>query len=236
MLALVRRNDSTIRESFEFHRDMVHSNIVIHLGVYDDKEMTNKEVPSWAIHRRLYDWLLGFATTSVAPVVLFLVALVEAFLPFVPPDALLIPMCLGNRKKSAFFAVISIIGSVLGAIVGYVLIAPFVAGGAEWIWGADKITVAVEGFEKWGSIYVFIAALTPVPFFALTAAAGVAKLNFAMFLLVCVVGRSLRYGMEAWIIFWIGPTAKVFIEKWFNLLTIVVCIVVVAGWALTKLF
>ena len=233
MLALVRGNDSTIRESFEFHRDMVHPNIVIQWGVYDGTEMTNKEVPTWAIHRRLYDWVLKFATTSLAPVVLFFVALVEAFLPFVPPDALLIPMCLGNRKKSAFFAVISIIGSVLGAMVGYFLIASFIAGGAEWFFGAEAITAMIEEFDQRGSTYVFIAALTPIPFFVLTTAAGVAKLNFAMFLVACVVGRSLRYGMEAWIVWWIGPAAKVFIEKWFNLLTIVVCIVVVAGWALT---
>ena len=171
-------------------------------------EMTIKDVPSWAIHRRLYDWLLRFATTSVAPVVLFFVALIEAFLPFVPPDALLIPMCLGNRKKSAFFAVISIVGSVLGALVGYFMIASFVASGAEWIFGADAITAMVEEFDQRGSAYVFIAALTPIPFFVLTTAAGVAKLNFAMFLLACVVGRSLRYGMEAWIVWWIGQPAK----------------------------
>ena len=114
-------------------------------------EMTIKDVPSWAIHRRLYDWLLRFATTSVAPVVLFFVALIEAFLPFVPPDALLIPMCLGNRKKSAFFAVISIVGSVLGALVGYFMIASFVASGAEWIFGADAITAMVEEFDQRGS-------------------------------------------------------------------------------------
>ena len=195
--------------------------------------MTNKKVPSWAVHRRLYDWLLGFATTSVAPVALFFVALVEAFLPFVPPDALLLPMCLGNRKKAAFFAVISIIGSVLGAMVGYFIIASFVAGGAEWIFGAEAIEAMVSEFDKRGSTYVFIAALTPVPFFVLTTAAGVAKLNFVMFLIACVVGRSLRYGTEAWIVWWIGPAAKVFIDKWFNWITIIACIVVVAGWMLT---
>ena len=195
--------------------------------------MTYKAVPSWAIHRRLYDWLLGFATSSVAPVALFFVAFVEAFLPFVPPDALLLPMCLGNRKKSAFFAVISIVGSVIGAMIGYFLIASFVAGGAEWIFGAEAITAMVEEFEQRGSTYVFIAALTPIPFFVLTTAAGVAKLNFAMFLVACVVGRSLRYGMEAWIVWWIGPAAKTFIEKWFNLITIIACIVIIAGWVMT---
>ena len=139
-------------------------------------------------------------------------------------------MCLGNRKKSAFFAVISIVGSVLGALVGYFMIASFVASGAEWIFGADAITAMVEEFDQRGSAYVFIAALTPIPFFVLTTAAGVAKLNFAMFLLACVVGRSLRYGMEAWIVWWIGQPAKKFIEKWFNIITIIACATIVLGW------
>ena len=81
---------------------------------------------------------------------------------------------------------------------------------------------------------MFIAALTPVPFFALTTAAGVAKLNFAMFLAACIVGRSLRYGIEAGIVWWIGEPAKVFIEKWFNLITIVACVVILVGWIILK--
>jgi len=55
-------------------------------------------------------------------------------------------------------------------------------------------------------------------------------LNFAMFLLACVVGRSLRYGMEAWIVWWIGQPAKQFIEKWFNIITIIACATIVLGW------
>jgi hypothetical protein len=49
-----------------------------------------------------------------------------------------------------------------------------------------------------------------------------------------VIGRSLRYGIEAGIVWWIGDAAKTFLEKWFNLITIVVCVVVVIGWALMK--
>jgi len=192
--------------------------------------MEQQTIPTWAIHRRLYEWVLGFAATPMAPLVLFAIAFVEAFMPFVPPDALLIPMCLEKRKKSAMFAVISVVGSVAGAMVGFFIIASLISGGAEWIFGEEQIEAVVAEFGVRGHLWVFVAALTLVPFFAITTAAGVAELNFGMFLAACVVGRSLRYGLVAGIVWWIGQPAKVFIEKWFNLVTIVVCILVALGW------
>jgi len=199
------------------------------------RQMSQETISKWAIHHRLYEWVLGFASKPIAPFVLFGIAFVEAFVPFVPPDALLIPMCLEKRQKSALFAVIAIIGSVTGAMIGYFVIASFIASGTQWAFGAETIEHIVSEFDKRGTSYVFIAALTPVPFFALTTAAGVAKLHFGMFLAACVIGRSLRYGIEAGIVWWIGEAAKLFIEKWFNAITIVACVVIVAGWVVLEL-
>lgn len=192
--------------------------------------MKQQVIPSWALHRRLYEWVLGFAATPMAPVVLFCIAFVEAFMPFVPPDALLIPMCLEKRKKSALFAAISVVGSVAGAMVGFFVIASLVAGGTEWIFGKEQIEAVVAEFGVRGQLWVFVAALTPIPFFALTTAAGIAELNFWLFLTACLVGRSLRYGIEAGIVCWIGERAKIFIEKWFNLITILVCVLAAFVW------
>ncbi len=192
--------------------------------------MEQETIPTWAIHRRLYEWALGFAKTPIAPVALAFIAFVEAFMPFVPPDALLIPMCLEKRNKSALFAVISIVGSVAGALVGFFIIASLISSGAGWFIGEEQIQPIVDEFEVRGQLWVFVAALTPAPFFILTAAAGVAKLNFGLFIVACIVGRTIRYGLEATIVWWIGDRAKTFIEKWFNFVTIVACILVAAGW------
>ena len=197
--------------------------------------MNEETIPTWAIHRRLYEWILSFAATTIAPVILFVIAVIEAFMPFVPPDVLLIPMCVEKRAKSAIFALLAISGSVLGALVGYFVIASFVGSGTEWVLGADKIEMVVSEFEKRGSAYVFIAALTPVPFFALTTAAGIAKLNFGVFLAACIIGRSLRYGLEALITYKFGQQAKFFIDKWFNTITILVCVLGLAVWYLSTL-
>ena len=192
--------------------------------------MEQETIPTWAIHRRLYEWVLGFAKTPIAPAALAVIAFVEAFMPFVPPDALLIPMCLEKRNKSALFAAIAVIGSVAGAMVGFFIIASIISSGAGWFIGEDQIQPIVDEFEVRGQLWVFVAALTPFPFFLLTAAAGVAKLNFGIFLAACIVGRIIRYGLEATIVWWIGDRAKIFIEKWFNLVTIVACLLVAVGW------
>ena len=197
--------------------------------------MNEETIPTWAIHRRLYEWILSFAASTIAPVILFIIAVIEAFMPFVPPDVLLIPMCVEKRAKSTIFALLAITGSVLGALVGYFVIASFIGSGAEWVLGADKIEIVVSEFEKRGSAYVFIAALTPVPFFALTTAAGIAKLNFGVFLAACIIGRSLRYGLEALITYKFGQRAKLFIDKWFNTITILVCVLGLAIWYLSTL-
>ena len=197
--------------------------------------MNEETISTWAIHRRLYEWILSFAATTIAPVILFVIAVIEAFMPFVPPDVLLIPMCVEKRAKSAIFALLAITGSVLGALIGYFVIASFVGSGAEWVLGAEKIEMVVSEFEKRGSAYVFIAALTPVPFFALTTAAGIAKLNFGVFLTACIIGRSLRYGLEALITYKFGQQAKLFIDKWFNTITILVCVLGLAVWYLSTL-
>ncbi len=197
--------------------------------------MNEETIPTWAIHKRLYDWILSFAATTIAPVILFVIAVIEAFMPFVPPDVLLIPMCVEKRAKSAIFALLATTGSVLGALIGYFVIASFVGSGAEWVLGAEKIEMVVSEFEKRGSAYVFIAALTPVPFFALTTAAGIAKLNFGVFLAACIIGRSLRYGLEALITYKFGQQAKLFIDKWFNTITILVCVLGLAVWYLSTL-
>ena len=96
-------------------------------------------------------------------------------------------------------------------------------GGAEWILSESRMEELIVKFSEHGNMYVFIAAVTVVPFFALTTVAGVAELDILQFLLVCIAGRFLRYGIEAAIIMWMGKDAKEFIEKRFNVISIVVC-------------
>lgn len=186
-------------------------------------------VPRWALHRRLYDWILGFSHHPRATWVLAGMGFVEAFCPFVPPDALLVPMCLGNRRRCARFAAVAAAGSLVGAFVGYA-IGALAVGLGESLVGADRITWLEGEFAVRGTAYVFIAAVTPVPFHLLTITSGVAGLSILPFFLACLVGRSLRYGLVALVFWWLGPRAVPLIDRWFNWLCIAVTVLVVALW------
>ena len=63
------------------------------------------------LHRRLYDWVLHWAETPYAIWALALLALAESSFFPIPPDVLLIAMCLGARERAWKFAAICSVAS-----------------------------------------------------------------------------------------------------------------------------
>ncbi len=193
-------------------------------------------VSRWAIHRRLYDWVIGFAHHPRATLALFILAFAESSFFPVPPDVLLGPLCLGNRRKSLWFATITTLASVLGAFLGYAIghwaieIALLIPGLTQ-----DRIDWLAGEFNTRGQMYVFIAALTPIPFKLITITAGFAQMNLLIFTVACVVGRGARFFAVAGLFWLVGPKALPFIDRWFNLLSIVFIILLVGGIFLIKL-
>ncbi|MFV1964431.1 MAG: YqaA family protein [Pirellulaceae bacterium] len=198
-------------------------------------EAAPSPVPRWAIHRRMYDWVLSFAHHKHSSTALFLFSFMESSFFPIPPDVLLGPLCLGHRQRSLWFATICTMGSVLGAFLGYAIgfgalwLAYMIPGVTE-----EKVAWLSNEFAARGQWYVLIAALTPIPFKLLTITAGAASMNMAVFTLACVVGRSARFFGVA-VLFWlVGPKALPLIDKYFNLLCIVFVVLLVGGFAMLK--
>jgi membrane protein YqaA with SNARE-associated domain len=191
--------------------------------------------------RRLYDWVLHWATTPYAIPALFLLSFAESSFFPIPPDVLLIAMCIGNVAKSYRFALWCSIASVLGGIAGY--------GIGAFFWNIDAVSgffyrfaFSPETFAHVGDLYkrydfwiVFIAAFTPIPYKVITITAGVFGTNFLMFVFASVVGRSARFFLVAWLFKRYGPPIKEFIERRFALVTIVGTLLLVGGFAAIKL-
>jgi membrane protein YqaA with SNARE-associated domain len=69
--------------------------------------------------KRLYVWMVGWAHTKWGlPVMLGVSFADSSFFP-VPPDPLLIAMCLGNRRKALLYGALCTLASVLGGILGW---------------------------------------------------------------------------------------------------------------------
>ncbi len=67
-----------------------------------------------------------------------------------------------------------------------------------------------------------------------TLAAGAFKINFPIFVLASLVSRSARFFIVAALIYKFGGPIKVFIEKYFNLLSIIFIVLLFAGFVLVK--
>ena len=71
--------------------------------------------------RRLYDWTLSLAGDRRAPWALAVVSFVESSVFPIPPDVLLIPMVMAERRRAWAFAAICTIASVAGGFAGYAI-------------------------------------------------------------------------------------------------------------------
>ena len=188
--------------------------------------------------RNLYDWVLTWAEHRYASFALFVMAFAEASFFPIPPDVLLLAMAMGAPNKAIRFAAICTLGSVLGGITGYAM---------GWgLWGVldsyfyqyvpgfnEALFIRLaESFSDNTFSAIFAAGFTPIPFKVFTIAAGAALVPFGIFVLGAVASRALRYGLLAALIMWFGPTIKVWIDKYFNILTIVATVLLVGGFVL----
>jgi membrane protein YqaA with SNARE-associated domain len=190
------------------------------------------------IVRKLYDWVLHWAETRYAVPALFLLAFTESSFFPVPPDVLLITLAVAIPRKSFRYAGICTIGSVLGGMLGYVI-------GLELIetigmpilifYGAlDKYEYIQALYQKYDAWAVGVAGFTPIPYKVFTIAAGAFKINFPVFVLASIAGRAGRFFLVAALIYRFGPSIKVFIDKYFNLLTVIFFALLVIGFLIIR--
>ncbi len=190
--------------------------------------------------RRLYDWVLRWADTPYGVQALAVLALVESSVFPIPPDPLLIALCLGATGRAPRFAAVATGASVLGGILGYgigALVWLSVSGFFfEQVPGVTPEAFAtVQGlYDRWGFWAVFVAGLTPIPYKVFTIAAGVFAINFPVFVLASTLSRGLRFFLVAGLIHRYGEPIRTFIDRYFNLLTWVFGFLLVLGFFLIE--
>lgn len=191
------------------------------------------------IVRKTYDWVLHWADTPWGAVALFILAFAESSFFPIPPDVLLIALCLGIPTKSFKYALVCTIGSVLGAAAGYSIGHFAWVGVEDWfipaVFSMDAFNNVQGMYEQYNFWVVFTAGFTPIPFKLITITAGVCSINFWMFILASVISRAARFFLISWLIWKFGPTIKTFIDKYFNLLAIVFTILLIGSFAVIKL-
>lgn len=206
--------------------------------------------------RQLYDWVLGWGKSRHGVKALFILSAAEASFFPVPPDALLIALCMGAHRKWVRFALYCSIGSVIGGAIGYFIgwgafdlighyVLEFVAGLAGSnaddmlktadFWFNEKVLYGM----KVGAWAVGLAGFTPIPYKVFTIAAGFFKMNFLVFIIASVISRSARFFVVAGLIGLTfnkyGNRIERFIDKYFNLLAVLFVILLILGFMTIRL-
>jgi membrane protein YqaA with SNARE-associated domain len=189
--------------------------------------------------------VLGWSESRWGEVALFVLAFAESSFFPVPPDVLLIALCLGRPRRALRYALICTVGSVLGGMGGYAIgyflwqtAAGTPTGLAQWcfdhLFTVEQFDGVQETFRKWDFWAIFTAGFTPIPYKLFTIAAGVFRLNLPMFVVASIVSRGLRFFLIAWLIRRFGPPIKLFIDKYFNLLALVFTVLLIGAFVLVK--
>ena len=191
----------------------------------------------------LYDLFGRLSKHKAATPIMCINSFAESVFWPIPPDVMLIPMCIYQRKKSHYYALLTVIFSVLGAIVGYnlgyFLYDPYIADIVKVLHYEGHVeTVRSWLTQEYGILMVFVGAFTPVPYKVIAVGTGlvaaeamantgsVGMLSLLNFVLVSFVGRGLRFFIEAEVIFLGGPKMENAIKRYIDII----------GWVCVALF
>ncbi len=196
--------------------------------------------------RQLYNWVLHWAATPYGALALFVLAFAESSFFPVPPDVLLMALCVANKKKAFLYAALCLSGSVAGGLFGYYIGHELWYTQGQFSDFANFFFIHVPGFNqevfyKVKHIYeenafwvLFSAGFTPIPYKIFTITAGVTKINLWLFLAVSGLSRGLRFFLVAGIFHLFGESISQWINRYFNILTIVFTLLLILGFVLLK--
>jgi membrane protein YqaA with SNARE-associated domain len=193
----------------------------------------SKPVAWWHWHRHLYNWVVHWADTRYGMLALILLAVSEPICVPIPVDVMVIGMSLSRPKRAIWYGLIGSFFSVLGGTIAFSLglaIGPerVVAFFHHLSFGPIHLgrtaQQALELYQKYDFWAISISALTPVPYMIFSWVGGMADVSLLKFIVVSMIFRPMRFGSEGMLFFFLGERARRLIEKYFNIATVVVII------------
>lgn len=189
--------------------------------------------------RRLYDWTMEKAADRRAMPWLAGISFVESSFFPIPPDVMLIPMVLAERRRAWAIAALCTAASVLGGFLGYAIgFFLFEAAGEPIIafYGLEEGFARFQGaYRDYGAWIVFGFGLTFLPYKVVTIASGVAALDPLVFALASLSSRGLRFFAEAALLYWAGPPVRDFVERRLEMVTLAAFALLFGGFVAVKL-
>ncbi|MEX0652471.1 MAG: VTT domain-containing protein, partial [Candidatus Paceibacterota bacterium] len=182
------------------------------------------------VQKRSTEWFSQRAHGAYAKAWLFFLSFTESSFLFVPPDILLIAILLVSARQWVYYATLTTVASVLGAVFGY----------AVAVFFFDTVGVKIVEFYNLGSHLevsralfsdnafwvILTAAFTPIPYKIFVLGAGFFKINFFTFLVASILGRGFRFFIIAYAVHVFGKHATTLLARYSVALTLGVLIVI----------
>lgn len=188
--------------------------------------------------RRLYDWTMRLAESPRAVPALVGISFAESSFFPVPPDVILVPMALARPDRARYYALICTIASVAGGLFGYAIGAFLYDTLGAWLIQAygygDRMDEFRHAYEEWGAWLILIKGFIPIPFKLVTIASGFAGYDILLFILFSFIARGARFFLVAELIRHYGEPMRDFIDRRFNLLTIVAVVLLIGGFVAAR--
>lgn len=194
----------------------------------------------------LYDLAIRWSRHRRAPALLTGLSFAEGFIFPVPPEVMLAPMSLAQPRRALWFATLSLMGSLAGAMVGYLLghyafaaMQPLI----EWLGWTDKINAQVDQLREvvahspWKAFWLLVlVGFTPIPLKVFTWASGVVGVPVLPFLASMLVGRGKRVYLVAGAIKLGGARAEAALHRWIEPLGWIASVVLLGlvGWVVWR--
>ncbi|MCW9054822.1 MAG: VTT domain-containing protein [Candidatus Pacebacteria bacterium] len=182
------------------------------------------------LHTRSIDWFKQRAHGAYAKAWLFFLSFTESSFLFIPPDILLIAILLAGSRQWMYYGLLTSVASILGAVFGYVVALFFYdtlgIHIVDFYHLKEEVVLAQTLFNNNAFWVIFTAAFTPIPYKVFVLAAGFLKVNFFVFLVASIIGRSLRYIIIAYVVHLLGERAVKLLSRYSIALTIAVVVIV----------
>ena len=174
---------------------------------------------------RLKLWVEGLAASPAAAWSLFLLAFAESSFFPIPPDVLLMAVCLSEAALESFaltmwFAAVCTVGSTLGGGFGYVLGLKAGRPILKRLIRQERIDAAERLLQKYDVWAVAAAGFTPIPYKVFTICSGLLRVRFVRFLIASVLSRGGRFFLVAVLCHLLGPTVRSILDRYFGWATL----------------
>ena len=185
--------------------------------------------------KELYDKTIKLAGHKSSKLILGIISFIESFIFPIPPDVLIIPMTIAKKNDWVKIAFVATTGSVLGALLGYLIGFVFfneIGIKIFELYGVDNTSFLKEKFSSEGGVIAWmtllaIAGFTPVPFKLLTITSGFVGFNIFYFLIVSAITRGTRFFLISFLIGKFGSAMKEIIEKKLVKVSIIISIIII---------